>query len=273
MSITQCLDCHKGDEPSLTNVLPLSHSHLLNGISCTACHGDADPPQFVGTGQCLTCHKPGDLIDATKDVEEANPHNSHYGPELDCDLCHHAHRESENFCNQCHDFNFVVPSPHAEPVRTAVAVDMFDCQTCHIEPEYNEEFNKSAHGILVCTSCHSGIDDMGLHMSKEKKPILRECSSCHMDIAVQYETNVHAVKEGLDCFSCHTNVHVRVTEEGVTKSAIINGCTECHEESRYVSDGHGQAVLKGNEDAASCADCHGLHDTPFYDRETEEGRV
>ncbi|MFP4037150.1 MAG: cytochrome c3 family protein, partial [Desulfobacteraceae bacterium] len=33
----------------------------------------------------------------------------HYGPELDCDLCHHIHDESENFCNECHSYEFVIP--------------------------------------------------------------------------------------------------------------------------------------------------------------------
>jgi hypothetical protein len=29
--------------------------------------------------------------------------------ELDCDLCHHVHEESEIYCNRCHAYNFVVP--------------------------------------------------------------------------------------------------------------------------------------------------------------------
>jgi hypothetical protein len=40
-----------------------------------------------------------------------NPHeNRHYGTEADCNLCHHQHKKSENFCLPCHQrFDFVVP--------------------------------------------------------------------------------------------------------------------------------------------------------------------
>lgn len=123
MDIKQCLGCHKEGAPKLVNTLPLSHSHLLSGVSCAGCHKEATPPEFVGTDQCISCHKLNDLVEATKDNKEANPHNSpHYGPELDCDLCHHAHETSENFCSECHDFKFIIPSPMAKPAkRTALS--------------------------------------------------------------------------------------------------------------------------------------------------------
>ncbi|WP_418869780.1 cytochrome c3 family protein, partial [Sutterella wadsworthensis] len=39
-----------------------------------------------------------------------NPHVSpHYGKTLECTNCHLMHQESENYCNQCHEFNFKVP--------------------------------------------------------------------------------------------------------------------------------------------------------------------
>lgn len=295
MDLGQCMTCHRKDDPKLTNVLPLSHSHLLSGVSCAGCHGEADPPKFVGTSHCLTCHKPEDLVEATKDVKEANPHNSHYGPELDCDLCHHAHKPSENFCNQCHEFNFVIPSPMIRPAKKEAPAQqaatkeaksgagvpaekktdeaLSNCKTCHSDAEYGEKFGSSVHGILACTTCHTGIDDVAAHMKREKKPELTACASCHRDIALPYENDVHALKAGKTCLDCHGDAHVRKKEDGGTKTAIINRCTACHEKERYERNGHGNAVLKGNEDAASCADCHGLHGIAFYDRETKAGRV
>jgi hypothetical protein len=111
MKTNQCMDCHKQDSPELFHRLPLSHRHLIDGISCSNCHGNADPPAFVDKDTCMQCHTPEALVEATRDTHPANPHDSHYGPELDCDLCHHVHAPSENFCNQCHEFEFVVPSP------------------------------------------------------------------------------------------------------------------------------------------------------------------
>ena len=48
------------------------------------------------------------------------------------------------------------------------------------------------------------------------------------------------------------------------KLAIIEKCTECHGNDDYTASGHSEAVLKGNQDAAACSDCHGLHDTRVY---------
>ncbi|MBU1193912.1 MAG: cytochrome c3 family protein [Proteobacteria bacterium] len=111
MNLGQCLECHSKDTPKLTHTLPLSHTHRLNGVSCKDCHGNTQPPKLVNTDQCFSCHTIENLLNNTKDNKEANPHNSHYGPELDCDLCHHVHKPSENFCNQCHEFTFIIPSP------------------------------------------------------------------------------------------------------------------------------------------------------------------
>ena len=159
------------------------------------------------------------------------------------------------------------------PAEKKTAEALIQCATCHNDAQYVDRFAQSVHGILACTTCHTGIDDVAAHMKKEKKPGLTACASCHKDIALQYENDMHALKAGKTCLDCHSDAHVRKKEDGGTKTAVINRCTACHEKDRYVRNGHGNAVLKGNEDAASCADCHGLHDTPFYDRGTKEGRA
>lgn len=81
--------------------------HSENGLSCSDCH-TSDPPQPVATEQCLNCHE---RQEAKVDYSgEPDKHDSpHYGPELDCGNCHHEHRVSENFCAECHEFDFVVP--------------------------------------------------------------------------------------------------------------------------------------------------------------------
>ena len=63
---------------------------------------------------CYQCHEHGSyeqIVELTADVEEefgANPHASHYG-ELECRLCHKMHKESEDYCAQCHTWGFEVP--------------------------------------------------------------------------------------------------------------------------------------------------------------------
>ncbi|MCE5276071.1 MAG: cytochrome c3 family protein [Syntrophaceae bacterium] len=123
LTLPQCLSCHKGNDPELINTMPLSHAHQLSGVTCTKCHGETQPPAAVTTKTCVVCHPIADLIEKTKTIKEGYPHNSHYGPNLACEKCHHAHKKSEVYCNQCHSFDFVVPSPILKPAgKTAPAV-------------------------------------------------------------------------------------------------------------------------------------------------------
>ncbi len=112
MSYKGCLQCHdKTGGQKLTGRLPGSHVHGLNGVTCEKCHGKTKKPGEVSMGKCVACH--GDtekLARKTTGVKPENPHTSpHYGTELDCNVCHHQHSKSENFCGQCHNFKFAVP--------------------------------------------------------------------------------------------------------------------------------------------------------------------
>lgn len=81
--------------------------HGSNGLACDDCHsGNQNEP--AGMEQCLNCHE---LPEQKEDYHgAADEHDSpHYGPELECENCHHEHQASENFCNSCHDFDFKTP--------------------------------------------------------------------------------------------------------------------------------------------------------------------
>lgn len=109
-SLSDCRECHGEPESSLSGKMSSSHAHNLAGVGCADCHGPGEPSADVPKDQCLACHgSPQEVAKLTAD-QKPNPHDSiHYGPDLDCDLCHHLHRKSENFCNQCHEFDFIVP--------------------------------------------------------------------------------------------------------------------------------------------------------------------
>ena len=85
--------------------------HVARGLKCETCHGnDMKNPQEPTTATCTGCHNVDQLVEKTKNVKPTNPHTSpHYGKELDCTNCHLMHMESENFCNQCHQFDFKMP--------------------------------------------------------------------------------------------------------------------------------------------------------------------
>ena len=109
--LSDCAGCHaKGRPTELMGKLPLSHTHQLAGVTCRSCHDNPRKAKPAKSTTCLTCH-PGESISAaTAQVKPRNPHDSpHYGKESDCNLCHHQHEKSENFCSQCHAFKFKVP--------------------------------------------------------------------------------------------------------------------------------------------------------------------
>jgi len=111
LTLKDCQGCHaKGGENSLNGKLPLSHIHQLQGTTCAKCHEDPSNPEPVAKGKCLSCHDGEKLAETTAGVKPTNPHASpHYGKKSDCNLCHHQHEKSENYCSQCHNFNFKLP--------------------------------------------------------------------------------------------------------------------------------------------------------------------
>jgi cytochrome b subunit of formate dehydrogenase len=276
LTLGECRMCHQDEEVPMTNRLPLSHAHQLSGIACSDCHGDQDPPQSVEKDQCITCHDEQELIRRTEYLREleANPHDSpHYGTDLDCNMCHYEHSESELFCSQCHDFDFVVNSPVlGSEMKAKISSEMNNrCEMCHNDSDYNAHFLDASHGILECTTCHTGIDDIVQHMKKADTPELQSCAVCHKEIDERFQKDAHFVKENMTCQDCHTNVHTATKPDMETfKKDVVETCTQCHDQGMYAYLGHGGDVLVGNNDSATCTDCHTLHQTPLYSSDDEK---
>ena len=111
MTTGDCLSCHEeAGAGILRGKMPASHIHQLTAVTCVKCHGKTKKPEEVKMKQCLVCHDTDKLADKTAKVKPTNPHESpHYGRTLDCNLCHHQHGKSENYCLQCHKYDFAVP--------------------------------------------------------------------------------------------------------------------------------------------------------------------
>jgi hypothetical protein len=111
LTMKDCESCHaKGSSTALAGKLPLSHVHQLSGATCAQCHEDPKNPEPVAKIKCMSCHDMEKVAAATAGVKPTNPHTSpHYGKKSDCNICHHQHEASENYCSQCHQFNFKLP--------------------------------------------------------------------------------------------------------------------------------------------------------------------
>jgi hypothetical protein len=111
LTLADCRACHEKSGPtSLRTKMPLFHLHQLTGVTCIKCHDNPATAEDVPATRCMSCHDTGKLADATAAIKPQNPHISkHYGKKGDCNLCHHQHTKSEDYCITCHSFNFVVP--------------------------------------------------------------------------------------------------------------------------------------------------------------------
>lgn len=153
-----------------------------------------------------------------------------------------------------------------ETARAKVA----DCLSCHDDYIFVRQFPQSAHGNNACTSCHKGIRNLERHMTGREKPAAVSCGDCHAEIAREYRQNFHNVELDFRCSDCHRDIHSFRADLKNKKRAVIEKCTECHGNDEYVASGHGEAVLKGNQDAAACSDCHGLHSTQVFHTSLEK---
>ncbi len=122
-----CAKCHpiKPYVDTWTQSDFLAHAHSKAGIGCQECHQLTPQQEKANVAaynkkkfktpleereydqeMCLRCHGSyKEIIERTKDIKakglSRNPHDSHY-KEIQCNLCHRAHRESVDYCSQCH---------------------------------------------------------------------------------------------------------------------------------------------------------------------------
>ncbi len=154
-----------------------------------------------------------------------------------------------------------------------MAYDPENCLGCHGNKISLEHFAGSPHGKNGCTSCHLQSADLKKHMTGNTKLEKVNCSRCHGNEAKEFTNSVHA-KNGLTCVSCHSDIHVLSSKKG-DKKAATQACIKCHDNQKeHLNSVHGVALMKGNPDAPSCADCHGLHNIKkIQPASTIEGRM
>ena len=106
----ECDKCHIANGIRTRGKLPLGHVHLLNGVDCDDCHENPKAAKPLLSDQCLLCHETRDDVAARTAGADPNPHDSpHYGKDLDCELCHHMHKKPDDFCVQCHNWDYRIP--------------------------------------------------------------------------------------------------------------------------------------------------------------------
>jgi hypothetical protein len=232
---------------------------------CLACHGASQlvpfPEDHAGRTDemCLGCHQV-----AANTVAPPVPHPTE--DREDCLACHgpgqvkpfpadHEGRTNE-MCLICHSPGAQAPEPTAEPTATLPPSAEVVPTPIH-EPVLFEE--------NTCVACH------------------RNLGGKHLQITEDWTASVHA-ERGVGCVSCHggdptkTDAQEAMSPEAgylgpLPKDRIPGLCGSCHTSvelmrpfnlptdqlEQYWQSQHGQALLQGDQNVATCFDCHGGH--------------
>ncbi|HMS65971.1 MAG TPA: cytochrome c3 family protein, partial [Ignavibacteria bacterium] len=273
----ECIDCHLNYNPE-----EVPHSKTENKVDCKTCHDelkgieksvhnnvncydchtkhDIKPAKIISKGQtdnCLSCHKKKNIQQFSTSIHAKN--------NIGCDGCHKGGHET---------------------VKISKSEVSNVCGKCHNDSK--AEFKNSVHHTVlkggnpnapVCTDCHGSHKILTSKISIESEG----CLNCHLNeklfpgdakgsatFVAKYKTSVHASiekdgQEAAGCVDCHGD-HL-VQNPGDPKSSTklarqIATCGKCHGEvtEKFKKSKHGQELLKGNDKAPLCSDCHGEHD-------------
>ncbi|MBU1679213.1 MAG: cytochrome b/b6 domain-containing protein, partial [Bacteroidetes bacterium] len=170
-------------------------------------------------------------------------------------------------------------------------IEKFDisvnCPTMMYTSSVHGKVNADDGSGATCSSCH-GVHDIKNRVQPGSKistfNIPSTCEKCHAQIAQEYTESIHwiRVKQGVRvspvCTDCHCEHGINAINSAEFKKDEIKRiqeetCFRCHENpilakkfetnvgnlKRYQDSYHGLAVIRGDEDAAMCVDCHGVH--------------
>jgi len=109
----------------------------------------------------------------------------------------------------------------------------------------------------------------GIVMAKEDV----SCYHCHTKIIDEFRNNIHYSK-GFSCVDCHGGTEASnsslISDSAMSgnfvgrpsRENITDICSKCHvqETKDYKTSIHWEQIQKGHTEAATCTDCHGVHD-------------
>lgn len=265
-----CTDCH--DQTADFNDIP--HFSNYKKVQCQSCHDEA-VTSFKNSFHGVALHK-GDAKAPNCCACHGSCDDPHSFKKLDL-------RSAEQSCRQCHsDETFRYDnsvhklaadekkdSPgcischptHSSKMPPSVGAVNKLCEQCHAGAmeqvkRGGHDFSGMKSGTISCASCH---DIHSVHKPSLDKGILTSCIACHPDTEHELAGSVHKdlFEAGImNCLSCHRTHQITDAKEKENFN-----CGECHSEVelQYRDSAHRLARLRGDEVAASCADCHNGH--------------
>lgn len=149
-----------------------------------------------------------------------------------------------------------------------------DCLSCHDKQISKHEVNNSSHKDLKCTACHIADNKKVISPKTCVSNFTKtDCNRCHEKQVKEHSQSVHnGDRLPISCASCHSDIH-KLQSAKLNKIEITKMCSDCHSRQKaFFQSSHYTALEKGNQDSATCTDCHGLHDIKKVDNDAK-GRV
>jgi cytochrome b subunit of formate dehydrogenase len=244
----------------------------LMGLGAPAAFGGDPPP--LASADCVTCHGDPGLLGT-----DAAGHERSVGVD---EAAFTASVHGALSCTDCHgDVTSLEHPPDLAPVN---------CAACHADVDQAVRTSdhgraNSGPGAQACTLCHGdahrirAASDSAAVTYKTRVPSL--CAGCHEgDRAVRvgmvhpvgsYARTVHGLAllqhgnlQAATCTDCHGAHAIDKPVNPASRlhrTRIQETCGQCHQAiaATYAASVHGQAIARGEMDAATCTDCHGEH--------------
>jgi cytochrome b subunit of formate dehydrogenase len=262
-----CADCHTGYDPY---DIPHKEGKNIYEVDCSMCHSDiTENAEFdihnrlagkgaENTPDCVDCH--GD--------HQIQPSDAYAN-------------KKQHYCSDCHDNVQLTKTYH----KTEFYSDQ-SCADCHEQtPDFQAEMEKSVHADFACVDCHTYVNEnFDDHPANPEASAKASCATCHLESDTEHKESIHGisleqgVEEAAQCSDCHGShdiIPVDKEESPVHPQNLSKTCGTCHEDpeltekhmitarepvQKYNQSVHGKLIQEGNMAAATCSDCHGVHD-------------
>ncbi len=184
-------------------------------------------------------------------------------------------------CVDCHKGFNAEEFPHKENIKP------IQCQSCHTDylnahvfhASMKDKSHKDYAKLNNCKACHGTHNIISPKLATSpmhESNSLQYCSQCHEDVAKLHSVSEHKAQAGEDktpsCLSCHRHPVTLGSEKNALKLKQNQEklCISCHIKSEnqtsiskslvnYEKSVHGAQLMGGNQNAATCIDCHGTH--------------
>ena len=259
--------------------------HYAKDIKCTGCHESGHKVKKINreavVGVCGKCHSSHKLIFSNSIHNLALRKGNKNAPT--CTDCHGSHKilsakisvETEG-CLKCHLDESKFPG---ENLGSANFVRKY-------KTSIHSSIEKNGVEAAGCVDCHGDHNVQhpdnpraSTHLAKQ----IETCGKCHKDVVDSFRKSKHGVElqnkndKAPACTDCHGehNIQAVLMSDEFSKINLTDKCLSCHKDSRiphknykgeeeliqsYKESQHYEALVKGNQDAPTCYDCHGAHE-------------